>query len=51
MPIQGFAVGFSVFVVVTLLVLIATRRRFVTLDGARAVTTPTIAPAPALSAT
>ena len=49
MPIQGFAVGFSVFLAVNLLVLIATRRRFVTLGGVRAVTTPEIARTHALS--
>ncbi len=43
MPIQGFAVGFSMFLMVTLLALIATRRRFVTPFGARTVTTPEIA--------
>lgn len=51
MPIQGFAVGFSVFLVITLLVLTATRRRFVTLGDARTATTPDIARAHAPSAT
>ena len=49
-PIQGFAVGLSVFLVMTLLVLTATRRRFVTLGGAPAVTTPEIARPHATSA-
>lgn len=43
MPIQGFAVGFSMFLAVTLLALIATRRRFVTPVGARTVTTAEVA--------
>jgi len=51
MPIQGFAVGFSVFLLVTQLVLIATRRRFAPLGGTRAGTTPEIARVPAPSAT
>jgi len=43
MPIQGFATGFSAFLVVTLLTLIATRRCFVPPVGAPTVTTAEIA--------
>lgn len=49
-PIQGFATGFSVFLGVNLLTLLATRRHFVAISGAQTLTTSGLAHEPLSSA-